>query len=340
MRVARFNGPGRPITIERVPDPEPRPDELLVRIERCGVCGSDVSMTSPGLFTYETGCRLGHESAGEVVEVGSEVGRFRPGDRITCMAAAGCGRCEACRDGLVLRCTDSLSLFGGFGDLLAVPEGAAVPLPRGLSYSDGALVEPVACGLHAFRAAGLRGGERVLVLGAGSMGLTAVYWARALGAGAIVAASRSDQRRELALTMGADAAHDVDDGDPAALERPLGGPPDIVVECVGKPGMLGQAIDRVRPGGTVISLGMCLQEERLIPGLCTFKEVRLVFSLGYSTSEFEETVRAFDGGHVRPELMVGEVIALEDLPDTIERMRSGASLRKVMVDPGLEVSRD
>src|SRR5579862_444175 len=120
MRAAVFNGPGRPISIERVADPRPAGNELLVEIARCGICGSDVSMTSEGPFAYAAGRRLGHEYAGEVVAIGRDVAGVKLGDRVACMPAAACGKCEACRAGRLLLCVDANSMIGGFADYIAV----------------------------------------------------------------------------------------------------------------------------------------------------------------------------------------------------------------------------
>ena len=338
MRAAVFHGAGR-ITIEKVPDPEPAPDGLVVRVGRCGVCGGDVSMTSGTAFDYPLGQHIGHECAGEVVAVGREVSDIRVGDRVACMPASGCGVCEVCREGRPLLCRAIIQHGGGFADYMTPLARGVTRLPDSLSLADGALVEPIACGLHALRQVGLRGGERVLVLGAGAMAMAIVFWARRLGAGRIVVASRSARRTEAALAMGADAVHGFVDEDPAALAQALGGPPDVVAECVGKPGLLNLAISHARIGGAVISMGMCAQHEPLIPAGCTFKEVRLYFPLAYSPEEFAQTARAFDAGELRPELMVGEVIALEDLPATIEALRAGKPALKIQVDPGLPPGR-
>lgn len=338
MRAAVFHGAGR-ITIEAAPDPTPAPDGLVVRVARCGVCGGDVSMTSGSAFDYPLGQHIGHECAGEVVAVGREARGFKIGDRVACMPASGCGVCEICREGRPILCRSVRSHGGGFADYMTPTVHGAVRLPDSLSLADGALVEPMACGLHALRQVGMRGGERVLVLGAGAMALAMTFWARRLGASRIVVASRSDHRREVALALGADAVHGFDADDPDAFHRALGGPPDIVAECIGKPGMLNRAIGQARVGGTVISMGMCAQQEPVIPAGCTFKEVRLFFPLGYSLAEFEETARAFDAGGVHPDIMVGEVIALEDVPATIESLRAGRRSLKIQMDPALEPAR-
>jgi (R,R)-butanediol dehydrogenase/meso-butanediol dehydrogenase/diacetyl reductase len=335
MRVAVFNGADRPITIEPVDDPELGAGEVRIRIARCGVCGSDISMTSGSAFDYPTGCRLGHEFAGEIVEAGSDVSFLRVGDRVAVLPKCGCGHCPACAKGHTFFCPTGPMIFGGFGDFVVAPETAAFALPGSVSLADGALVEPMACGLRALRMAGMRGGERVMVLGAGSVALSVVYWARRLGADSILVASRSSRRHEVAMALGADAVHSFEQDDPAAIETSLGGPPDIVAECVGVPGMLEKAIGLTPWGGTILSMGMCTVSDPVLPALCAFKEVRLLFPLGYSIGEFTETLRAFDGGSVRPELMVSVVIGLDELPATLEAMRSRHNHLKVHVDPSL-----
>lgn len=182
----------------------------------------------------------------------------------------------------------------------------------------------------------MKGGERVLVLGAGTMALAVVWWARRLGAASIVVASRSAFRRDTCLAFGADAVHAPAGGDPAAFEALLGGAPHIVAECVGREGMLELALKHVRLGGTVISMGMCMQPEPVLPIALTLKEAKLTFPLAYSPQEFEETVRAFDTSGFQPEIMVSDVIPLERLADTIEDLRGGTPALKIHVDPRMQ----
>lgn len=336
MRVAIFNGAGRPVTIERVPDPRPGPDEVVVKVGRCGICGSDISLTSGGAFDFATGCRLGHEYSGEAVEIGRDVTGIRIGDHVACVPAVGCGRCASCEAGLFIFCPEVRPNFGGFGEYAAIPVNNAVLLPESLSFAEGALVEPMACGLHALRQAGMRRGDRILVLGAGSMALAVVYWARRLGSEKILVASRSMRRRAAALAMGAEAVVSFEDAQIGAADA-LGGPPDIVAECVGRPGMLEMAIAQVRAMGTVISLGLCLQNEPVLAALCGFKGLKICFPFTYSLSEFIETAKAFETDRIRPEILVSEVIALDELPAAMERLRSGGSRSlKILVDPHLE----
>ncbi|MBU6269492.1 MAG: alcohol dehydrogenase catalytic domain-containing protein [Sphingomonadales bacterium] len=333
MRVAMFHGAGQPLVIEPLASAPLGPHDLRVKVARCGICGSDVSMTSGSPFDYPAHIPLGHEYAGEVVEVGKLVTGFRIGDRVACMPKAGCGQCDACARGHTFFCPTGPMQFGGFGDEVVVLAAYAFLLPQTVSLAEGALVEPMACGRRGLAMAGLQTGQRVLVLGAGALGLSATYWARAMGAGRIVVAARSRRRDEAVLELGADAVHAFDADDPAELAAKLGGEPDIVVEAIGKPGMIARAVELVRWGGTVVSLGMCTAGETLMPIACAGKEARLLFPLAYSIGDFEETVRAFDADRVNPELMISDVIALEALPAVLEEMRGSHAYCKVQVDP-------
>jgi (R,R)-butanediol dehydrogenase/meso-butanediol dehydrogenase/diacetyl reductase len=333
VRVAVFNGPGRPITVERFDDPELGPGDVRIAIGRCGICGSDLSMTSGSIVDFATGGTMGHGYAGEVVEVGRDVTRFKAGDRVTCLPKVGCGNCAACAEGRTVYCMAGPLLFAGFADFLVAPQESTFHLPQSVSIADGALVEPMSCGLRGLRMAGMKGGERIMVLGAGTTALAIIYWARKLGAGKILVASRSARRHDVAMAFGADAVHSFDDDDPDSLLEALGGPPDIVAECVGKPGMLAKAVDHARLGGTVLSLGMCVTSDTLVPALPALKEVRMIFPAAYSTSEFVETIEAFESGAVRPDSMVSDVIPLDALPATIEQMRGPHDFLKVHVDP-------
>ena len=230
-------------------------------------------MTGEAPFTFAPGL-IGHEYAGEVVEVGRNVTGLAVGSRVAALPGTPCGQCKGCRrTGSAVFCSNprraanGTTGFGGFGEYVTIPAGGAIALPDALSFADGALVEPMACGLHALRMAGMAKGAVVLVLGAGSMALSMIYWARALGAGRIVVASRSAHRREVAMAMGADGFHSFAQDDPDELSALLGAMPDIVAECVGKAGMLAKAIEHVAPQGTVISLGMCQHNEPIMAAL-------------------------------------------------------------------------
>ena len=337
MRAAIFDAEAREVRIEELPIPRPASDELLIKVCRCGLCGSDVSLTGDGPFAFATG-RFGHEYAGEVIEAGRDAGSFRAGDRVAVLPVVPCNACDYCRWGNPLLCRNPASATQGLGEYAVVPAKVAVHLPESLSFADGALIEPIACGLHAMRLAGVRAGKRVLVIGGGAIALSAIYWARRLGAGRVVALSRSAHRADMIMEMGGDTILGFDEDSQGRIADALGGAPDIVAECVGKPGMIDLALGHVRPRGTVLAMGMCVAPEPIVPARATFKEARLIFPLGYTMDEFVETARAFDADRLNPERMVGEVIALDQVPATLQAMRKGGSGAKIHVDPSRSFS--
>jgi (R,R)-butanediol dehydrogenase/meso-butanediol dehydrogenase/diacetyl reductase len=208
-----------------------------------------------------------------------------------------------------------------------------VRLPATLSLADGALIEPLASALRGVGMASIRHGDRVLVLGAGAIGAGAIYWARRLGAGRIVATARSARRAPLALDMGATAFLDSAALDAGLLEA-LGGAPDIVLECTGAPGMLAKAVELVRTGGTIVCAGICPVADTFFPALAVAKELSLRFSCAYDYGDFRYAVDSLDRGAIEPRAMIDHNIGLDAVPEVLESMRAGHSYgTKTLVDP-------
>jgi (R,R)-butanediol dehydrogenase/meso-butanediol dehydrogenase/diacetyl reductase len=335
MKAAIYHTPGKPLSIERIPVPQPLEDEVLIRVGRCGICGSDLSMTSGQGPGFPTGGPLGHEYAGEIVALGAGVSHLRVGQRITAMPAKGCGQCAACLAGRPLICSQMQMMMGGFAEYTRVDVKSAVVLPEALSLADGALVEPLACSLRGVAISHLPRNSKVLVLGAGSIGLGAVYWARRMGAGIIACSARSTWRADLALAQGADHFLTADaELDERCLEA-FGQSPDLVFECTGAPGMLNRALQLVRHGGQVIVLGLCPGHDQFVPALAAFKDISLRFTTGYDLEDFHHVVDTLERGHLQPRQTVGATITLAALPETLEAMRQQQTHCKVLVDPTL-----
>jgi (R,R)-butanediol dehydrogenase/meso-butanediol dehydrogenase/diacetyl reductase len=183
------------------------------------------------------------------------------------------------------------------------------------------------------RLAASKPGSRVLVVGAGPIGLAAIYWARRLGAGRIAATAGSTRRAELAHTMGADVFLDPAEASPEAAVKALGGWPDVVYECVGVPGMLGRCIDYVGPRGTVIVLGLCSKPDTFVPFNLIAKEVRMQASAFYDRRDFEVCADALDKDPDTQRAMVTDVVQLEQMPPMFEALRHRTTQCKVLVDP-------
>jgi threonine dehydrogenase-like Zn-dependent dehydrogenase len=321
MRAAVFKAVGQPLALESRADPVPAPGEAVIRVGRCGICSSDLHMTSGAAIAYPPDSILGHEYAGEVVAVGPEVSTLRVGDRITALPMASCGRCAACLGGYPMGCAEMRTMMSGYAEYATVSERWAIKLPDSLSFADGALVEPLACAARGMRQSGLRSGEDAVILGAGPIGLGAVFWARQLGAGRIVVVAQTERQRELAGTIGATHFLTRSEDLGARIAAALGRPPAVVVECIGKPGSLGLALDVVAPGGTVMVLGMCMQADSVIPFFAGIKSVAMRFSAAYELRDFEDAVRALEAGAAQARALVSETIDLADLPGVFEQLR-------------------
>jgi 2-desacetyl-2-hydroxyethyl bacteriochlorophyllide A dehydrogenase len=338
MKVAVFRAVGQPLQIKEADIPKPGPGLALIRNARCGVCGTDVHMTSGHGMSFPAGLVPGHEVAGEVVELGAGVTGLKVGDRVAPHGFQnGCGVCAACLAGAFQFCSapQSGASMNGFGQYGLVRPEALLRLPQSLTLEDGALIEPMACALHAVDLSGMAPGARVLVLGAGVMGLGVAYWSRMRGAAKVVVMSRSRRREEMAMRFGATAFVEGPDAEDAKArsEAALGGPPDIVIECVGATGMLAAAIDHVRLKGVVVSLGFCTSPDTIMPVVAFMKEVRLHFSLLYSLRDYEAVASTFDAGRVDMRDLVTETVSLAELPAAFEALRGPNEQTKLMVDP-------
>jgi (R,R)-butanediol dehydrogenase/meso-butanediol dehydrogenase/diacetyl reductase len=337
MRAALFKKVGEPIAIENVPDPTPGEGQVVIKVHRCGICGSDVHLTSghAGFFGYPENSRIGHEFSGEVVAAGAGLDKLRVGDRITAFPFTGCGRCATCLAGKPNFCKHFAGMAGGLAEYMLVNERVATRLPQTCSLEDGALIEPLAVSLHGVAMAKLAPGARVQVIGAGPVGLGAAFWAKRLGAGRVVVSATSRRRETMALQMGADGfvVPEADQDLAAVVAEALGGPPDVVFECAGQTGLLGQAVHCVKPQGDVVSMGFCTAPDPVLPALATWKEVRILFSMTYSLQEFQAVADTLAAGHVEPRSMVTDRISLDQLPVTFESLRKPGPQVKVLVDP-------
>ena len=334
MKAAVYPGQGRPVVIEDLPDPKPGPDDLIIRVARCGICGTDLTMTkgSPP-WDFGSGSQFGHEYAGEVVEVGSNVTGHRVGERISVLPSPACGHCAACRThGNHVLCFEKPgTAMVGFAQLARVPANLATTLPSTLSMADGALIEPLAISLYGVKFARIQPGDRVLVLGGGTVALYAIYWARRLGAGRIVAMSRSERRRDLSLAMGATAFIPYGPDEFKQVAEALGGPAQVVFEAVGAEGMLPKAVMHAAQFGRIVSLGFCTQPDPLIPAMGCYKCVSMQFAVGYTMTEFIYIADQMDKGHTDPKTIITREIPLIELPAMMQTLRGANDETKVHV---------
>lgn len=280
MRAAVVQGPGS-FEVRDVPTPTPDADEVVVRVRNCGICGSDLH-SYRGHFPMITGSIMGHEIAGEVAAVGSGVRGLSEGDRVAVEPLVICGRCAFCRSGNYQHCGSrtfiGMMMPGGFAEYVKTPGSMLYRVADRVPFETAALVEPLAVAVHGLRLVKLEGGERVCVLGAGTIGLVTALAALAMGASQVSITARYDHQRSAAEAIGAAAV------DPADTGSMFGGTqPDVVVETVGGDAdTINQAVQLARPGGRVAVLGLFMRQVGINMGLTLMKEVTIVGGITYN----------------------------------------------------------
>ena len=333
MKAVTFQALHAPLAFETLPDPTPGAGEVVIKVGRCGICGSDLHMTEDAAYGCKHGDVLGHEFAGEVVGLGREVEGLRAGDLVSVIPLKSCGQCEHCRKGEVQWCAQFGLQGGGYAEYAVTRPNQCIKLPAEINLADGAIIEPLAVALHGVNLSGLRAGDKVLVLGAGPIGLAVAFWVKRMGAGKVAVQDIADFQQDRALGMGADVFV-VDPADPVgSAEAGLGGKADIVFECVGIPGLIDQAVQQVRNRGTVLLLGLCTRPDPINSFAMLSKEVRLVTSAFFTVPEYQASLDALASGAIEPRLLVTDTITLSATPDVFESLKRRTSQCKVLIAP-------
>jgi 2-desacetyl-2-hydroxyethyl bacteriochlorophyllide A dehydrogenase len=310
-----------------LPDPAPASDELVLEVKACGICGSDLKAYA----FLPAGSVLGHEFCGKVVATGGDArDAWHEGELVAALPLKACGRCRWCLADEPAHC-EKVDLFGvggssgAFAEYVRVSAGSSVRLRRDLGES-GALVEPLAVGLHTVAAGDLRPGDRALVIGGGNVGAAVAVWARRLGASEVVVSDPSATRRATAGLFGATGVHDPGDGPPPAGF-------DVVFECVGAPGLVQVAIDAAAARGRVVIAGVCAVPDRITPVVALLKEVEVRFAVYYRGQEFGAAAALLEQGGVDTSAFVAGHVGLDGVQGAFESLVSGAGQGKILVKP-------
>jgi 2-desacetyl-2-hydroxyethyl bacteriochlorophyllide A dehydrogenase len=298
MRAARWHGQ-RDVRIEEVPVPTPRADQLLVEVEWCGICGTDLEEYRDGpvniplkehpLTGQKAPITLGHEIVGKVAEPARDGNGPPEGTRVIPDVVLGCGGCWWCQrhqEGLCERgAVVGLHADGGLAQYVAATATTCVPVPPDLDADVAALAEPTSVAVRALRKVPDPIGSSLLVIGAGTIGLLVIQVARASGMSTIIATDPRPQRRKLALALGADFAPEANELDELIAEATGGIGSDTVLECSGVPGLVKQAIRLTRRGGTSVLVGIHGKEERFDLLNTVLGEKRIVGSAAHLWDE-------------------------------------------------------
>jgi L-idonate 5-dehydrogenase len=328
-----------------LPRPVPGEGEVLLRVRRAGICGSDIHYFTHGRvgrFVPKHPLVLGHEFAGDVAELGSGLDSTLLGARVAVDPSMPCGRCRHCRTGRYNLCLDmrffgSAScdphLNGGFAEFVAVSAANCHRLPETVSWGEAALVEPLSVALHAALRPGSLSGRSVLVTGGGTIGLLIAIVARAFGATAVVVTDPAAFARRAALDAGADEALDPSSPDFADTAARLShGGFEVAFEASGSPRALGQAITSVRRGGTIVQVGTLPPDVTLPLNDIMARELALLGSFRFA-NVFEMALRLMASRRVEVSQLISAVMPLGEMPQAMARAVAKEEVVKIQVEP-------
>lgn len=312
------------------PQPRPDPNEVLIRVAACGICGSDVHGYDGTSGRRIPPIVMGHEAAGVVAGVGTDVRRFKPGDRVTFDSTVYCGVCVFCRRGEVNLCDrrevigvscGDYRRHGAFAEYIAIPERILYHLPEAMSFPDAAMLEAVSVALHAVHVTGDMKGQTALVIGAGMIGLLTLQAARAAGAARVFIADIDGTRLNLARSLGADEVFNLSGEDLTReiLNQTASFGADVVLEAVGRNETIHTAIDSVRKGGTVTLIGNITPKVEIHLQKVVSRQIRLQGSAA-SAGEYPEAIDLVAGGKIRVTPLISAVAPLEEGPEWFKRL--------------------
>ena len=324
MKSAVFYGK-HDLRVEEHEMPKVGPKDVLIQVKACGVCGTDVHIYEgdKGAAEVTPPTILGHEFSGVIAEVGSEVTNYKAGDRVCIDPNCYCGACEPCRNGVVHYCEHMIgygtTVNGGFAEYCAVNERQVYKLGDNTSFEQGAMTEPVACCLHGMDMCEIRPGHQVVVIGGGMIGLLMLQLSRLAGAAKVALLEPVESKREVGKKLGADICIDPIHEDVKARLKEVGMTwVNTVIECVGRPSTIEQAIDIAGHQAVVMMFGLTKPDETISVKPFEIFRKELVLKASYINPYTQKrALDLIDSGRLDVSSMVYEVADLDELADIL-----------------------
>jgi len=323
-----------------VPQPDPGPGEVLIRVAGCGICGSDVHGYDGSSGRRIPPLIMGHEAAGIVAATGAGANAFQPGERVTFDSTVYCGACPFCLRGEINLCDHrevigvSCGDFrrnGAFAEYIVVPERIVCRLPVAMSFAEAAMLEAVSVALHAVSVTQVRGGETALVIGGGMIGLLTLQAALAVGCSRVYVADIDASRLRLAEALGATSTLHVENLIPEIRRVTNGAGTDLAFEAVGRDESVASAIDSVRKGGTVTLIGNVVPQVTLPLQKVVTRQLRLQGTAA-SAGEYPQAIELVTSGKIQVKPLITAVASLDDGPQWFERLyRHEPNLMKIVL---------
>jgi 2-desacetyl-2-hydroxyethyl bacteriochlorophyllide A dehydrogenase len=345
MMAVRLHSAGD-LRFDEVPVPEPRDGEVLVKVWRSGICGTDLHIAKGTFPAPNLPLTLGHEFSGTIAALGSSTGSLAANDNVVVDINIACGHCFFCRRGQKLFCPAVSQLgvhsSGGLAEYVVVPESNVYVLPESLSLDAAAYVEPLACAIHGQDRIGIKSGERVLIIGGGPMGLAHIALAKLGGASNVIVSEPDPDRRAVAERLGADnVVSPFDSGFADKIADMTDGVgPDVVIEAVGSIPTYEAAISLVRRGGRVLAYGAAPQTASmsLRPFDIYSKELTIVGSYAGTYDTWPRAIELLASGRFDPALIVDSVRPLNEAIEAIRGLETDKSIVKVHIQMPVSAS--
>lgn len=334
-------GPGN-MEISAVPDPVPAEGQVLIKVERTGICGSDIHvLKSDILIKMSPPVVTGHEFAGTISALGPKTGPWQIGDEVVSETSIGfCGTCPACRSGYYNLCPDRKVLGywhnGAFAPYVVVPASRLHRVPTNVGLREAALTEPLACVVHAvLEETRISAGDLVVITGPGAIGLLSLQVARAHGARVVVLGTRRDpERLRLARELGADLAIDTSGREPDALRSEIGTQhgADVVLECSGSAAAVDAGLELLRRRGRFTQIGLFGRSAPVALDVVTLKEIALVGAISSRYSSWERALALLACGAVKVDALITHELPLSEWKRGFELFESQEGI-KILLDP-------
>jgi L-iditol 2-dehydrogenase len=338
MRQARLVEPEK-LILEEVETPDFNEGQVLIKVKRIGVCGSDIHAYYDKHPYISCPIVQGHEFSGEIASIGEKVKGLSEGDKVTVMPQLVCGECYPCTHGNYHICNDlkviGCQADGAAREFIPVDHKLVVKLPEGMSFDHGAMVEPVAVGVHAVKRLGDVRGMNLLILGAGPIGNLTAQSAKGLGAGSVLITDISDYRLEVARNCGIDFAVNVSfENLDAKVEEHFGcDGTDAIVECVGVEETITVAIHLARKGTDIVVVGVFGDKPSVDIGLIQDKELRLIGTLMYNAEDYRVAIDLIQSRKIDLEPLISQHFAFEDYPQAFAYIEKHQDeMMKVLID--------
>lgn len=336
MKAAVLHEFGRPLKIDEVQTPQIGPKGVLLKVQACGICHTDLS-TLDGIRKPDLPMILGHEIAGKVSEVGEDVQEFKRGDRVAVYHTLSCGKCIYCKIGKENLCRHRKTIYGGFAEYLKAPDINLVKLPPEISFEEGAILTCAGItSYHALRdVADLRVGETVAIYGIGGLGMHAVQIARIIGA-RIIAIDIKMDKLNIAKKLGADSVIDASEEDPVRTLKELTNSEgvDVAVQLTPDPRLIEQALKSVRRGGRVVAVGWGMRDWTLKGDMIEFlrsEELKLMGCRGSGKQNLLDLVKLIETRRINENILISHRIPLNEVNFGMEILRKGIAMKVVVM---------